>query len=65
MGYRPTMNQGEDSLKKNIETHVLDQNLSMYGETLKVEFVEFIRPEIQFNSLEELRDQIKRDISNI
>jgi len=44
-----------------IEPHILDFNEGIYGETLKVEFVEFLRGEIKFPSVEELSAQIGRD----
>ena len=65
VGLRPTINQGLDFINRNIETHILDQSFSMYGEKLKVEFIDFIRPEIMFDSLDELKSQVKKDILKI
>ncbi|MBR4395711.1 MAG: bifunctional riboflavin kinase/FAD synthetase [Eubacteriaceae bacterium] len=44
-----------------IETHILDFDEDIYGETIKVEFMEFIRQEKKFASLDELKDQLKKD----
>ena len=44
-----------------IEPHILDFNEGIYGETLTVEFVEYLRGEIKFPSVEELSAQIGRD----
>ena len=57
VGNRPTVS--ENSLV--CETHILDFNGSLYGKTLKVEFIEFIRDEKKFDSLDELKEQIKKD----
>ena len=45
------------------ETYILDFWGDLYGKKLRIEFLSFIRPEKKFNSLEELTDQINRDVS--
>ncbi|GBC88740.1 Riboflavin biosynthesis protein RibF [bacterium HR13] len=57
-GYRPTF----DGRKKVLEVHILDFNENIRGKKVKVEFVKFLREEKKFNSLEELKKQIKQDI---
>jgi len=60
IGTRPTV---DDSSLKNVETHIIGGfNEEIYGETLKVEFLEFIRPERRFESLMELKEQLARDL---
>lgn len=59
LGTRPTVERETGAPK--LEVHLLDFNADLYGETLEVEFVSFLRPEQQFVSLEELRAQIQRD----
>lgn len=50
--------------KKSMETHVLHKfEEDFYGKTLKVIILDYVRPELNFNSLEELIDTIKSDIS--
>lgn len=44
-----------------IEPHILNFNEGIYGELLTVEFMEFLRGEIKFPSVEELSAQIGRD----
>ncbi|MCR4722318.1 MAG: bifunctional riboflavin kinase/FAD synthetase [Eubacteriales bacterium] len=44
-----------------IETHILDFGEDIYGETIRVEFMELIRQEKKFASLDELKDQLKKD----
>lgn len=57
VGLKPTIGDN----KKNIETHIFDFDKEIYGKEIKVEFIEKIRPEIKFNSIEELSAQITRD----
>jgi murein DD-endopeptidase MepM/ murein hydrolase activator NlpD len=37
----------------------------LYGKTVKIVLEEFIRPEVKFGSLEELKQQIEKDINYI
>lgn len=58
-GLRPTIG---DHLKPVLEVHILDFNKDIYGEKIKVSFLKKIREEKKFNSLDELKAQIKQDI---
>ena len=58
VGNNPTI-QG-DPLR--VETHLLDVDLELYGQTIKIEFIERIRDEIKFDSLDALRAQVLNDI---
>jgi riboflavin kinase/FMN adenylyltransferase len=60
-GLRPTINGN----KPVLEVHILDFDEDIYGETLEVDFLRMLRPERKFNSLDELKEQIKIDISSI
>jgi len=61
IGLRPTVNS--TSTVRSVETHLPDYyGDSLYGEHIKVELLEFIRPERKFDSVEELRIQIAKDI---
>ncbi len=59
VGVRPTV---DDSIKANLEVHLLDRNINLYGERITVTFKHKLREEIKFDSLAELRDNINRDI---
>ncbi len=60
IGIRPTFTP--DRERANIETHILDFNQEIYGEELKLEFVERLRDEKKFGSVEMLLNQIAEDI---
>jgi riboflavin kinase/FMN adenylyltransferase len=64
VGYNPTFvkKSGEDKSLK-IETHILNFNKDIYGEEIEIYFEHFIRAEIKFSGLEELKAQINSDIS--
>lgn len=61
VGCKPTVT---DSGRIGVETHILDFAGDLYGRELPVEFLHFIRPEMKFASLEELRSQMEGDIRN-
>lgn len=60
IGFRPTLNSPEPQLRA--EVHLLDFDGDLYGQELEVTFVEKLRDEIRFPSLEELKLQIARDL---
>ena len=61
IGCNPTF--ASDS--STIETHILDYNKNIYGETAIVFFEKFLRDEIKFDSLNNLKKQIQKDIAFI
>ena len=65
VGVRPTFiskNTDDQVLPVLVETHLLDQEIDLYGETMRVDFEEALRPEKKFSSIQELVSQIKSDI---
>lgn len=58
MGYNPTVTQ-EKTIK--IEVNIFDFDKEIYGETLELVFVEKMRDEQKFDSLEALKEQLKQD----
>jgi len=62
IGFRPTVDSTEKV--RSVETHLLGyQGNELYDAYVKVELLDFIRPEQKFNSLEELKTQIAKDIT--
>ena len=60
VGVRPTVGGGD---RPRCETHLFGFSDEIYGESVSVRFLEFLRPEKTFGSIEELRAQIARDVS--
>ena len=46
---------------KNAETHIFDFSGDLYGSDIKVEFVKMMRPEMRFDTLDDLSRQIEKD----
>ncbi len=59
VGIHPTVDAGACA---NCETYLIDFDGDLYGETLTVAFRRFIRPEMKFDSVEELRARIALDV---
>lgn len=57
IGNRPTV----DGTYQTIEVNIFDFDQEIYGENLKVEFLQKIRNEKKFNGLDELKAQIAKD----
>ena len=58
-GSNPTVT---NDTKKNIEVHIVNFDEDIYGEGIKINFLDKIRDEKQFKSLTELKEQITKDI---
>ena len=58
IGYSPTFDDNEFT----VEVHLLDFAENIYGEKIRVNFIERIRDEKKFADISELKDQINRDI---
>jgi riboflavin kinase/FMN adenylyltransferase len=57
IGTRPTVGGGPVT----VETHLLDGGRDLYGQRLRVMFVQWLRPEVAFPDLDSLRAQIAKD----
>jgi len=57
IGVRPTFN-GE---RQTIETHLIGFSGNLYGQRLRIEFIDRLRDEMQFPSEESLAEQLERD----
>ena len=62
VGFNPTIGK-LDQLK--LETHIFNFDKMIYGEVIKVQFIDYIREETKFSSLDELKNQLKKDKTNI
>jgi len=60
IGKRPTLRN--PNAKLQVESYLIDFAGDMYGQELEVTFVDRLRGERKFASLDELRDQISKDI---
>ena len=59
LGYRPTFNQK----KILLEVHLFNFSGNLYNKYLSVEFLKFIRKEKKFKNVNQLKNQIKTDLS--
>ncbi|WP_250672825.1 bifunctional riboflavin kinase/FAD synthetase [Paraclostridium ghonii] len=59
IGYNPTVN----GKSLSIETNIIDFDKDIYGEIIKVEFLDRIRYEKKFNSIDELKSQLRKDVN--
>ena len=60
LGVRPTFYGVPPA--PTIEAHLLDFKQNLYGQAVKLEFVEYLRPEEKYTSVQALLEQIQRDI---
>lgn len=58
IGYNPTF--GEEQLVA--ETHIFDFNKDIYGRPIKINLLQFLRSERKFSGVQELAEQIGRDV---
>lgn len=61
VGSNPTF----DVAERKVEVHLLDTEVDLYGQTLRVDFMNKIRDVKKFASAEDLRNQIQFDIDQI
>lgn len=59
VGIHPTIQQLD---MPSIEVHIPNYEGEDYGKTMYLEFIAFLRPEKHFGSIDELKEQIARDI---
>lgn len=57
IGHRPTIN----GMSRNIEVNIFDFNEDIYGQSIRIHFLHFIRGDEKFNSLDELKAQLVLD----
>ncbi len=59
VGVRPTFGPGA----RSVEAHLIDVETDLYGRTVELAFVERLRPERRFPTVDALREQIAMDVS--
>lgn len=57
IGSRPTIN----GMTRNIEVNIFDFNQDIYNQEIRMEFIDFVRGDIKFSSLDELVVQLGKD----
>lgn len=62
VGKHPTIKKNEKDI---IEIHIFDFNKDIYGMEIELIFIEYIREEIEFSSLDDLISQLHKDKSYI
>jgi riboflavin kinase/FMN adenylyltransferase len=63
IGMRPTLDLDEPT--RQIEIHLFDFAGDLYGQSLQVEVMQFLRHEIRFEDIHALANQLKQDENQI
>lgn len=64
IGYRPTVDTANNP-ELSIEAHILDFSGNLYNKTVTVEFLNYMRDERRFDSIENLRIQLLDDRNDV
>ena len=62
IGQRPTLQNGDNI---SLEVNIFDFDEDLYGKTLSVQFIKFVRPDEKFPNLESLIEHINNDKQNV
>ncbi len=62
IGTNPTFTPDKQS--PNVEAYLLDFHQEIYGKDVRLEFVERLRDELKFDSVEKLLEQIWQDVED-
>ncbi|MGB4613501.1 MAG: bifunctional riboflavin kinase/FAD synthetase [Erysipelotrichaceae bacterium] len=62
IGHNPTFNEVDEI---SLEAHILDFNKDIYGKNISLQFVNYLRDEIKFNSVENLKLQLDQDLMTV
>jgi riboflavin kinase/FMN adenylyltransferase len=57
IGTRPTLN----GITRNIEVNIFDFDQDIYNQPIRMDFYHFVREDIKFHSLDELKEQLAKD----
>lgn len=58
IGYRPTIGNGTD---RSVEVNIFHFNSDIYNQPMRITFVRYMRPELKFDTIEELVARIHQD----
>lgn len=58
IGYNPTVTEEKII---HIEVNIFDFDQEIYGETLEIDFVDYLRAEVKFDSMDALKEQLHQD----
>lgn len=58
IGVRPTINNDR---RRTIEVHIFDFNQDIYGKTVRLELITYLRDEVKFSGIDTLIQQLKKD----
>jgi len=61
IGRRPTVNEGPES---RLEVNIFDWSGDIYGQDIAVALIDYIRPEMKFSGLDELKARIAADAAS-
>jgi riboflavin kinase/FMN adenylyltransferase len=64
VGVSPTFNYANNK-NPRVEVHLIDFNGDIYGKNIEVVFVEYLREERCYSSVDALKQQIEEDINNV
>ena len=62
IGRKPTVSSNN---QVGVETYIYDFDEDVYGKNIEVRLLEFKRPEMKFDSVEQLKAQMEKDIADI
>ena len=57
IGHRPTIN----GMTHNIEVNIFDFNEDIYGDIIRINFIDYVRGDAKFDSLDSLKAQLAKD----
>lgn len=60
IGYKPTVGA---TTVKGVETYIFNYDMDIYGETIDVQLLQYIREEKKFDSIDDLKNQMQKDIA--
>lgn len=63
IGHRPTVDSAD--APRSLEVHIMDYSGDLYGKTVTVRFIKFLRHEQPFPTVEALRAQLQKDAAEV